>query len=111
VIALGNGWQISVSVSPGARCSTGLDRLLSEGIVPDDIMGRDGSPEGWFDLATDAEVAIRQDDGRWYLCEHYPPHPPATIQTWGYVTPDQLIDLIERIEQQPGGCLCQACFG
>jgi hypothetical protein len=71
-------------------------------------MGRGGSPEGWFDLAADAEVAIRQDDGRWYQCETDPPDPDVT-QTWGYVDPDQLIELIARVDQQPSGCLCPSC--
>jgi hypothetical protein len=109
LITLGNGWQISVAVSPGAKCSTGLARVLSAGEVPDDIMGRGGSPEGWFDLAADAEVAIKQDDGRWYQCESSPSGSGAVMQTWGYVDPDQLIELVERVDQQPGGCLCPGC--
>ena len=109
LITLGNCWQIGGSVSPGSQCSSGLGRLLALGEIPDDVMGRAGSPAWWFGLAADAEVAIKQDDGRWYVCETYPPHPPATMQTWGYVTPDQLCDLIERVGQQPGGCLCPAC--
>jgi hypothetical protein len=115
IVSVANGWSITVTVSPGARCSSGLARLLSSGEVPDDIMGRQvlhdpgGSPEGWFDLAADAEVAIRQDDGRWYECETEPPDPDVTMPTWGYVDPDQLIELIERVDQQPGGCLCPAC--
>ncbi len=109
LVTLGNGWAVSVTVSPGARCSSGLARMLSSGVAPTDLMGRHGSPEGWFDLASDAEVAITRDNGSWYQCETEPPRPPVTMQTWGYVDPDQLADLIERVDQQPGGCLCPAC--
>lgn len=108
-VRLGNGWAISVTVSPAAHCSSGLAHMLSTGEAPADVLGRNGSPEGWFDLAVDAEVAIRQDDGRWYQCETLPPSLPRTMQTWGYVDPDQLMELIERVDQQPGGCLCLAC--
>lgn len=109
LVTLGNTWAVSVTVSPGARCSSGLARMLSSGVAPTDLMGRHGSAEGWFDLASDAEVAIRQDDGRWYQCEVATPWPPVEIQTWGYVDPDQLADLIARVDQQPGGCLCPSC--
>jgi hypothetical protein len=109
LVILGNGWAVSVTVSPGARCSNGLGRMLSTGEAPADILGRTGSPEGWFDLSADAEVSIRRDDGGWYSCETEPPRPPVRMQTWAYVDPDQLADLIERVEQQPGGCLCPAC--
>jgi hypothetical protein len=83
--------------------------MLSTGEAPDDVLARNGSPEGWFDLASDAEVSITRDDGVWYACETERPRPPMSIQTWGYVDPDQLADLIERIDQQLGGCLCPAC--
>jgi hypothetical protein len=109
LVTFGNGWAVSVTVSPGARCSSGLARMLSSGVAPPDLMGRYGSPEGWFDLASDAEVAIRQDDGRWYRCEGERRSPPVRMQTWGYVDPEQLIELIARVDQQPGGCLCPAC--
>jgi hypothetical protein len=109
LVTLGSGWAVSVTVSPGARCSSGLARMLSTGATPDDLMGRHGSPEGWFDLASDAEIAIKRDDGTWYACETESPWPPVRRQTWGYVDPDQLADLIERVDQQPGGCLCPSC--
>jgi hypothetical protein len=48
LVALGNGWAVSVTVSPGARCSSGMARMLSTGSVPADVLGRYGSPEGWL---------------------------------------------------------------
>jgi hypothetical protein len=108
-VTLGNGCAVSVTVSPDARCSSGLARMVSTGEASADVLGRSGSPECWFDLAADADVAIRQDDGRWYACEASAPWPPVSMPTWGYVSPDQLLDLIERVDQQPGGCLCPGC--
>jgi hypothetical protein len=109
LVILGNGWAVVVTVSPSARCSTGSQQMRFAGDVQIDVLGRYGSPEGWFDLAADCEVSIMRDDGTWYRCEMSAPWPPVKMQSRGYVDPEQLLDLIERVDRQPGGCLCPAC--
>ena len=111
-ITLPSDWAVSVSVSPGTGSSLGqrFAAGLEQPISTMDVLGRYGSPEGWFDRAHDAEVAIMMPDGTWYWCEenetdYTPDHP----QPWRYVGVDQLAALIERVRTQPVGCLCPEC--
>jgi hypothetical protein len=75
IVELPNDWQLSVTVSPttastlGQRFAEGLEQQIETM----DVQGRTGSPEGWFDRAPDAEVAILRPDGSWYHCESEPP--------------------------------------
>lgn len=112
LVELPNDWQISVTVSPtsastlGQRFATGMEQPISTM----DVQGRSGSPEGWFDRASDAEVAILRPDGTWYHCEAYggdldADHP----QPWRFASVDELERLIVRVTEQPPGCLCPEC--
>jgi hypothetical protein len=59
-------------------------------------------------MATDglaAMPAAAQSGGLAYVSHCVP---PVLTLRWGYVSPDQLTDLIERVDQQRGGCLCPA---
>lgn len=120
LVELPNDWQISVVVAPGSwstlgqRQAAALETQLAASHdhppVALDVLGRNGSPEGWFDRAGDAEVAICRPDGAWYHCETDPPDSdPDTPQTWRYVGVDALAALIVRVAEQPPGCLCPAC--
>src|SRR5215218_3842114 len=109
LVTLPSDWAVSVTVSPGTASSFGqrFAEGLEQPIRTMDVLGRDGSPEGWFDRARDAEVAVMMPDGTWYWCQendadYTPDHP----QTWRYVDVDQLADLIERVWEQPVGCPC-----
>jgi hypothetical protein len=111
-VTLPSDWQISVTVSPGSASSLGKRFAvgLEQPISTLDAMGRDGSPEGWFDRAQHAEVAIMMPDGTWYWCQendadYNPDHP----QPWRYVDVDELALLLERVRAQPAGCLCPDC--
>ena len=112
LITLASDWAVSVTVSPGSASSLG--KRYAEGLEHPisalDVMGRNGSPEGWFDRAQDAEVAIMLPDGAWYWCEEndedYSPDRP---QPWRSVHVEELARLIERVRVQPAGCLCPEC--
>jgi hypothetical protein len=114
LVTLSSDWQVSVTVSPGSGSSLGQrfadDR--EQPIATLDVLGCGGSPEGWFDRAHDAEVAIARPDGSWYHCEVDPQgHDPDTPQPWRSVTVDELARLIARVDEQPPGCLCPDCDG
>lgn len=113
LVELPNDWQVSVTVSPttastlGQRFAEGLEQPIE--IM--DVLGRNGSPEGWFDRAPDAEVAVLRPDGTWYHCENEPPavRDIDQPQIWRFVDVDELERLIVRVTEQPGGCLCPEC--
>src|SRR5215212_11275266 len=97
LITVPSDWQVSLTVGPGTASTLGLRFAagLEQPIATMDVLGRDGSPEGWFDRARVAEVAILRPDASWYVCEtsevaHDPDHP----QTWRFVGVDALGDLL-----------------
>ena len=61
-----------------------------------DVLGREGSPEGGFAHAADAEVVIMRLDGTWYRCETNAAGDPDTPQPWNGVNVDALARLIAR---------------
>jgi hypothetical protein len=112
LVTLPSDWAVSVTVSPGSASSLGqrFAEGLEQPISTLDVLGRDGSPEGWFDRAQDAEVAIMMPDGTWSWCqENDADYDPDKPQPWRSVGVDHLADLIERVREQPVGCLCPDC--
>ena len=113
LVALPSDWQISVLVAPAPQCSLGQQfaQRLEQPVTLREAVGHEGSPEGWFDRARDAEVAIIRPDGTWYPCEsNDPDDDPDRPQSWGHEGVEGLAQLIERVRTQPAGCLCPDCL-
>lgn len=106
-------WQVSVTVTPGTASTLGQRFVqgLEQPIETMDVQGCTGSPEGWFDRASDAEVAIVHPDGAWYHGEHEPPAVKDLDQPqiWRFVSVDELEPLIVRVTEHPDDCLCPEC--
>src|SRR3954454_23553129 len=98
------------SSSPRHDTSVCWDTEVEQPISTLDVLGRGGSPEGWFDRATDAEVAILRAHGTWDHGEAdggdlAADHP----QPWRVVSSDDLEHLIVRVTEQPPGWLRPDC--
>ena len=65
LVEMPNDWQVSLTVSPTTASTLGqrFAERLQHTLSTYDVQGRNGSPEGWFDVALDAEVAIVWPDG------------------------------------------------